>query len=386
MIGSAPGPAGQFRRAPLRVRWGPDSLESIGEALERSGRRRALVVTGPSLGARRDLWRLLDAAAAGRVTGIFAEVRRHSPLDAVLAAVEAISANRTDALIAVGGGSVMVTARAANILHAEDRPVRELATHRTSEGFVSPRLNAPKLPMYAVPTTPTTATSKAGSAVTQPGHRQRFALFDPKTRAHTIAVHPEFVATAPEELVLSASLDALCMSFEGLISVSANDWSDSALIHAARRLSALLQRQEGLSAGSTRTELAVAAIMAGDGTDTARGGLGAALAHTIGHDHNVANGVVEAILLPHVLDRVAAHHPGRLAAATSMGISRSERVPQALDSLFRQLGTPGRLRDIGVGKDALADLADAAMSDFAVSTAPGLPGGAEVLALLRAAW
>lgn len=379
-------PSGRFLRSPLRIQWGPDSLGCIGQALSRSGADRALVVTGPSLKAHPDLLGALDEATGGHVTGIFTGVRRHSPVDSVRAAAAAIADHRANALIAVGGGSAMVTTRAANILHAEGRPVDELATRRESGRFVSPRLDAPKLPMYAVPTTPTTATGKAGSAVTEPHHHRRLALFDPKTRVHTIAVHPDFLATAPDELVLSASLNALCMALEGLVSVAANDWSDAALVHAAGWLARLLDPRGRAAADFARTELALAAIMAGDGSDTARGGVGAALSHSIGHRHDVANGVVEAILLPHVLERVAVHHPGRRAAAAALGAPGPDELPQALAALFGRLGVPARLRDVGLHAGALADVAEAALSDFAVTAAPGRPGGAELLALLHAAW
>ena len=54
----------------------------------------------------------------------------------------------------------------------------------------SPKLLAPKLPQFIVPTTPTTAMVKAGSAVFDPATGERLALFDPKTRAHAIFIDP----------------------------------------------------------------------------------------------------------------------------------------------------------------------------------------------------
>lgn len=371
--------------------WGPGSLDAIGEGLARSGAERAVIVTSRSVGARGDLLGLLAAAVGGRVAGTFAGARQHSPVESVTAAAAELSRHRADAIIAVGGGSVMVTARAAGILHAEGRPAHELATRRERGRFESPRLTAPKLPVYVVPTTPTTAAGKAGSALTQPGSARRLALFDPQTRARVIAVHPGFLATAPAELVLSASLNALCMALEGLLSVSATPWSDALLTHAARRLAELLDLQPVLAGRPgppepDRTELTLAAIMAGDGSDSARGGLGAALSHVIGHQASVPNGVIEAILLPHVLSRVDARHRGRQAAATALGAPDPEQAPATAAALLRRLGVPSRLRDSGISEADLPGLAAAAMSDFAVAYAPGEPGEPGLLALLRAAW
>lgn len=396
-----PGPSGRYSRARLSVHWGPGSLDAIGADLVRSGATRAVIVTSRWVAACPGLLAQLTEAADGRVAGTFAGAREHSPLDAVLAAAAELSRHRADAIIAAGGGSVMVTARAANILHGEGRPADELATRWEQGRFTSPRLAAPKLPVYAVPTTPTTAAGKAGSALTQPGSARRLALFDPRSRARLIAVHPGFLATAPAELVLSASLNALCMAIEGLLSVSANAWSDALLTYAARRLVELLDPrtapagQPGCPAldgaapdgtGLDRVALALAAIMAGDGSDTARGGVGAALSHVAGHRTGVPNGVIEAVLLPHVLGRVDPRHPGRRAAAAALGAASAEQAPAAAAALLRRLGMPERLREAGIGEADLPRLAAAAVSDFAVASAPGEPGGPELLALLQTAW
>ncbi|MEU1956004.1 iron-containing alcohol dehydrogenase family protein [Nocardia rhamnosiphila] len=381
--------AGSVRRAPLRVQWGPGSLAAIGDGARRAGAQRLLVITSRSVAARTDLLALLDEATMSRVVEVFAETRAHSPVESVMTAAEVIAARRIDGIVAVGGGSVMVTARAANIVHGENRPPAELATYRDDKGWTSPRLSAAKLPCWAVPTTPTTATGKAGAAVTQEGLSPRLALFDPKTRAQAIAVLPEFLDTAPEALVTSASLNGLCMAFEGLVSVHANLWSEAALTGAGRRLARLLDPRT-MPDPPDRVELTLAALLSGDGSDLSRGGVGAALSHTIGHLHHVPNGLVEAALLPWVIARVASDHPGRTAAAAALSTQdepvSAETVPAALTGLLERIGTPTRLRDLGLRLDDLPRAAETATGDFAVSSAHGRPGSAELLDLLRRAW
>jgi alcohol dehydrogenase class IV len=99
----------------------------------------------------------------------------------------------------------MVTARAATIVLAEGEDQARLSTSRDASGRMhSPKLRAAKLPQFVVPTTPTTAIVKAGCAVFDPTAGRRLALFDPKTRAQAIFVHPDLVASAPDDLVTSA--------------------------------------------------------------------------------------------------------------------------------------------------------------------------------------
>jgi alcohol dehydrogenase class IV len=127
-------------------------------------------------------------------------VRPNSPVQAVEEAARVLREQGADAVIAIGGGSAAVTARAGAILLAEQRPAQELCTRRLPNGqFDSPRLDAPKLPQFVIPTTPSTAFVKVGSAVHDADTGQRLALFDPKTRAKALFLHPEFLRTAPAD-------------------------------------------------------------------------------------------------------------------------------------------------------------------------------------------
>ena len=82
-----------------------------------------------------------------------------------------------DGVVAVGGGSAVVSARASAILLAERKDVRELCTRRAADGrLTSPKLLAPKLPQWVVATTPSTAYAKAGSAVRDPVAGERLAI------------------------------------------------------------------------------------------------------------------------------------------------------------------------------------------------------------------
>ena len=104
-----------------------------------------------------------------RCAGIFSGVRAHSPAPAVAEAAQRLRRLEADAVVAVGGGSAIVTARAASILLAENGDLRELCTAMDERWLAAqPKLAAPKLPQLVIPTTPTTATVKAGSAVLDP--------------------------------------------------------------------------------------------------------------------------------------------------------------------------------------------------------------------------
>ena len=137
----------------------------------------------------------------------------------------------------------MVTARAATILLGEDKDVRELCTRREPGGrLVSPRLSAPKLPQWVVPSSPTTACAKAGAAVRDPETGERLALYDPKARAQGVVLDPVMALTAPPQLSWSAALNVFSMAVEGLQSRRIDPLADAMLAHALRMVVTSLPR------------------------------------------------------------------------------------------------------------------------------------------------
>ena len=277
-----------------------------------------------------------------------------------------------DAVIAVGGGSAVVTARAASILLAEDAEAKNLCTYQDEKGALrSPKLLAPKLPQLVIPTTPTTATVKAGSAVFDPIAGKRLALFDPKTRVQSVFIHPALIASAPRELFVSASLNTFALATEGVISRTGDPISDALLMHALRLLALHLPERSRHDDPEVRGELMLAAMLCGQGTDYTGAGMAIALGHAISARHHVENGLANAIVLPHALRfNAEAAQSGLQKLATSLSAFRPEgeplieRATNALERLFRDLQIPRRLRDVGVPREDFSDIAGSVMDDW----------------------
>jgi len=379
----------QHLAPPLRLYQGAESLLQLPRELDRLGCRRAVLFCGASV-ARGSVLPLIQGALAERCAGVFHGVRAHSPLDAVQAGAQALVQHGADAVVAVGGGSAIVTARAATIVAAEQRSVSELCTRRTVDGrFDSPRLPAAKLPQFVVLTTPTTACVKAGSAVLEPQARQRLALFDPKTRAQAIFIHPELALSAPPRLAQTASLNTLAMAVEGLESPTGDPLAEGMLLQAlrllVRRLPELQSRPED---AGVRADLMLAAVLCGQGTDHAGGGIAAVLGHALGAQYGGENGLLQAILLPHTMRFNAPATAGRserVAEALGRGGSGPDAAIGAVEALLATVMLPRRLREVGVPED-LADVARVAMNDWFVQRNPRPVTQQDLLDVLRAAW
>lgn len=375
----------------LRLFHGPDSLQALPEELARLGSQRAVLVCGASLARDTAVMALLHEALGARCAGVLDCVRAHSPLDAVQAAASGLRDLRADAVVAVGGGSAVVTARGAAILLAEAADARQLSTQRGADGQLrSPRLSAPKLAQLVVPTTPTTATLKAGSALLDPVDGGRLALFDPKTRAKAVFVHPALLQTPPRALVVSAALNTLAMALEGLMSLRGDPFSDGLLAHATRLI---VQHLPSPDEPASRNALMFASLLCGHGTDYTGAGIAIPLGHAVSARFHVDNGLVNAIVLPQVVRfnaEAAADGLQQLALALgrpAIGMGAADAVVQGLVQLFMQLGIPMRLRDIGVTRDALPELAAVSMDDWFVRDNPRpVRDAADLLGVLENAW
>jgi alcohol dehydrogenase class IV len=379
---------------PLRLFHGADSLGLLERELARLKSARAVIFCGSSLAREGALLGLIRAGIGDRCAGVFTGVLAHSPLPAVESAAAELERLQADAVIAFGGGSAIVTARAASIVVAERSEVKRLATTQDERGELrSPKLLAPKIPQLIVPTTPTTAMVKAGSAVFDPATGTRLALFDPKTRAHSIFIHPAAVKSAPRELIVSASLNTYAMAIEGLTSRSGDPIADALLMHALRLLAQRLPNQALHDDATVRGELMLAAVLCGQGTDYTGAGITTVLGHAIGARYAIENGVANAIVLPHALRFNATEaSAGLQKVAAALGVHRSHgevvaTVVDALETMLGGLGIPRRLREVGVPRAALSDLAGHAMGDWFLRGNPrAVRDVSELQQVLEEAW
>jgi alcohol dehydrogenase class IV len=380
----------------FRTFCGPDALTALPHELDRVGAQRAAIICSASIASehRRALETVLSVVGE-RLAGHFDEVGVHTPVHCVDAARQFLQGVNADAVLVIGGGSAVVTARAATILLAEDGDVRDLCTRRELDGrFVSPRLMAPKLPQWIIPSTPTTAIAKAGAAVRDAETGCRMPLFDPKARAQGIFIHPTIALTAPVGLACGAALDTLTLTVEALQTAIVDPLAEAMLLHSLRLLKEWLPRlTDEPDNPEPRIQLMLAALLCGQGTDFAGGGLAAALAHAANPRATGVNGTVQAVLLPHTMRYNAPVTADRMASIASVlnpaSLPPYDPVDAAVtevQSLIAATGTPTRLRDTGVSHAALAGIVGHAADDWALLFTPRPPSRNHLLQLLHTAW
>jgi alcohol dehydrogenase class IV len=280
-------------------------------------------------------------------------------------------------------------------LAAENGHPRELCTTRDATGKLhSPKLQAPKIPQLIVPTTPTTAMVKAGSAVFDPDTGERLALFDPKTRAQAVFIDPQMILSSPRALNINSSINTMSMAIEGLSSRSGNPISDALLMHVLRLVTHNLPVLQDDDNADVRADLLLAAVLCGQGTDHTGVGITTVLGHAIGARHHIDNGLANAIVLAHMLRfNGTANEPGLQKVAAALELPRASVAPlvdsvvATIERLFAALGVAQRLRDVGVTREDLPQIAGKAIGDWFLGGNPRpVRNEAELLQVLEAAW
>jgi alcohol dehydrogenase class IV len=378
-----------------RIFYGGGCLTHLPAELARTGAQRAVVFCGRTLAQATPGLATIQKAVGSLCAGVFTGVVEQTPLAAVEAGVDALRRLNADAVIALGGGSAIVTARAATVLYGEGGKAHDLCTVFTpGRAPVSPKLVKPKLPQFVVPSTPTTAYAKSGAAISLPDVGRRLSLFDPKARAQAIFLDPELFGATPDRLVIDASLDAFAQGIQGLESDRHEPLADALLLHGVRLIRRALHVETKATRHERRGDLMLAAQLIGEGTDYTGAGAASALGHVIGARFGVGNGTAKAIVLPHTLRFNAPATRGRLEdAADALGLEHHEHesdVSDAISGACRAfcdaLDVPSRLRELRIPHDALPQIADDVSNDWFFTQNPRSMQHAELMTLLEAAW
>jgi acetaldehyde dehydrogenase/alcohol dehydrogenase len=332
----------------------------------------------------------------------------------VRAGVELLAQTRSEAIVAVGGGSVIDAAKAMRLFNESP----QLSVRELSLPFLDARKRVSRYPqvdhsvqLIAVPTTAGTGSEVSPAAVLTVGHA-KVTLVDYSLVPDMAVVDPRLTLTMPPVLTADTGVDALTHALEAGVSIFASPYTDAFCMQAINLILDALPRayRDGADV-EARTSMANAATIAGLAFSNAFVGVCHALAHAVGARFGIAHGRANGIFLPHVL-RYNASLPSKFMPAPGythyvapekyaqmawiVGVggrdetSRRERFFARIDELLADVGMPRSLAEAGVTREsfdaALPDLTRAAFSDPSMRTNPRIPLVAELAALLQAAY
>jgi alcohol dehydrogenase class IV len=367
-----------------RLYSGPRVIEqSLKEAADRAGAKRAFVVCSRSVNRRTDTVRRIEATLGDRYAGVFDGIEKDSTYASVCAARDAAAEASADLLIAVGGGSVIVATRAVAIFLAETGdPFRIMTQYPEGKPAYSPRLLAPKLPIVNIPTTPNSAMNRAGTGLKNPDLDHRMEYFDPKTRPHSIFLDDEALLSAPQELIRSTATTVFAGLVGSMAQLDMNPLAEGDRNHAFRLAHRAYPRLvDEPDNPALRIDLCIAAFLQNraedDGVRRFRGGVfsGNYAVSTALHVRYPHVGQGESTAVVHVPKiRISEQVEQRSArqVAEALGVWHDNMdarqaalaVADMLEALYVRVGMPTRLRQLEIPRDDLPAIAHETVKNF----------------------
>lgn len=345
---------------------------------------------------------------------VFDDVDPEPPEAQIRAGVEALQRFEADAIVAVGGGSVLDAAKGIRLFH--ESPGLEL--RQLALPFLDARKRVSRYPeiahtvrLIAVPTTAGTGSEVSPAAVITVDGR-KVTLVDYSLVPDVAIVEPRLTLSMPAAVTADSGVDALTHALEAAVSIFASPFTDAFAMQALNLILPSLPRAyEHPDDLEARTAMANAATLAGLAFSNAFVGVCHALAHAVGARFGIAHGRANGIFLPHVL-RYNASLPTKFMPAPGytsyaapekyaqagwvFGLGghsaedRRARLFERVDELLDAVEIPRSLAEAGVAREefdaALPDVARAAFMDPSLRTNPRIPLVRELVELLQAGY
>ena len=408
-----------YEIATSNIRFGPGTTKEIGMDLKDRGLKRVMVLTDPNLREQAPMQTALAAIEeAGVEYALFDQVRVE-PTDASFKAAIAYAQQGFDGFVAVGGGSVMDTAKAANVYTTYPADFLTYVNAPIGRGEPVP---GPLKPLIAVPTTAGTGSETTGVAI--------FDLVEMKAKtgmAHRYMrptlgiVDPDNTRSMPPQVAAATGLDVLSHALESYTALpfdqrprpdrpqlrpayqGSNPVSDLWALEALRLVEQFLPRAVAdPSDDEARSAMSLAAALAGIGF----GNAGVHLPHGMSYpvagmvENYVPEGyAIDYPLVPHgfavivnspaVFRFTAPTCPQRhLRAAEVLGADCSGAkdedagaiLADRIVSLMRQLGAPNGLSALGYGSQHIPALVEGTLPQHRVTKLSPRAADAEELA------
>jgi alcohol dehydrogenase len=383
-------PSGVIKFQAPEIVFGPESLAEAGFAARRIGAQRPFVVTDPGIIAAGWADELSQHLADADLPATFWSGLTPNPKDSEIAeGYQRYRESGCDVIIAIGGGSCLDAAKGIAILTGNGGQILDYAG--------VDRVTRPIPPLLMIPSTAGTGADVSQFCIiTDTARKVKVTIMGRALVPEISVTDPRLLSTMPADLAAATGLDALTHAIEAYVSCGHNPLADGHALNAVRLVFDNLPRIVDRDAtGDLRGHMAQASLEAGMAFTNALLGATHAMSHQVGGLLDLPHGVVNGVLLPHVIRFNAAAVPDRfvpLAQAAGLPVARgmpgedagymlADRVRAVAD----ELDIPRGLAEIGVEPGSVPTLATNALADACLATNPRPVSQADLAALFHAA-
>ena len=372
---------------PTRIEYGVGVASKLGEEVRLLKAQKVSLITDPGI---------IKAGLLDKITSILKEEKLlynvfdgvdPNPKDRnVERGAQVVRSFEADAMVAVGGGSVIDCAKAIGVLVSHDgKRIKDF------EGKTA--VKKPILPFIAVPTTAGTGSEVTFSAViTDRENNYKMTVRSPFMAAKIALLDPKLTGTVPPHITASTGMDALTHAIEAYTVKVSEPISDALALYAieliTNNLVNAVKNGENINA---RACMLVGSLLAGMAFSHSDVGSVHCMAEALGGVYDAPHGVCNAVLLPYVMEYNAEFCLERYARiAQAMGEifdTMEEGAMKAVERVKKlsvDVGLPS-FKSLGVKEEDLEKLADMAAKNISTKSNPREMSKEDYLVLFKKA-
>lgn len=339
---------------PVKIYFESEDNEKIKEIIKELDDQRVLIITWNQRIIESESSILSSSRAQKKVI----EFSRSNPdLQDLLLITNEIQDFEFDCVIAIGGGSVIDTAKSLIALkHMSFKTVSDLRHIIANEAYEK---DLQEIPLLAIPTT-----SGTGSEVTPWGTiwdkelNKKYSISDPKLFAKYALILPSLTMELPRRATISTALDALCHATEAYWSKQSNPVSRVFSIKAIELILEQLERSDfELGKCDLREKLSLASVMAGLSFSNTKTTACHAISYPLTLKFNIDHGIAVSLTLGKILEKnqeEIVELPQLLAA---FQVENVTDVQKKMVSIFEKFGIKHQLTDYHIKKSDLTYIA-----------------------------
>lgn len=371
------------------VIFGRGSLQQVGESCLRLGAKKVLIVSDPGVIEAGWLEQVVESCQeAGLMIACFQEITTNPKDYEAEQGAAFYKEQECDAIIGIGGGSVIDIAKAVAILATNGGRISDY------EGV--DRIEVPLPPLVMAGTTAGSGSEVSQfSVIVNTESKKKMTIVSKSLVPDIAIIDPETLSTKSAHLTASTGLDVLTHAIEAFVSIAATPMTD---VHAKNAIKLVAENLRPSVASKLNSEakenMAMASLQAGLAFSNAILGAVHAMSHSIGGRYPMLHGDVNAVLLPYVMEFNFLAAPRKFQEIAELlgenieGLSASEAGRKAIDyvkELSLDIGAPQRLSEMGFEEEMIGAISELALNDACMITNPRDITAADVEALLRKA-
>jgi alcohol dehydrogenase len=278
------------------ILFGPGRLDELPECASSLGARNLLLVTDPGIVAAGHVRRATDFLEAAGLKVTVYEGSHVNPTESDIEACRDFAKTlHPDALIGLGGGSSMDTAKGCNFLLHNGGRMADYKGYGLAKNAM--------LPFIAIPTTAGTGSECQSYAVVScDDSHEKMACGDPKALARFAILDPDLTVSQPQSVAVLTALDALSHALESAVCTKRNPVSSAYSAEAFRLIvSAIRPVLDGSADLDSRGRMLLGAAMAGSAIENSMLGAAHAAANPLTARFDLTHGHAVSLMLPHVV-------------------------------------------------------------------------------------